>query len=125
MRCIGFWFVCALLASGNAACTQERPVFGSGTDLAPLRVAGETPLPAELTKEEVQALRTRLTQLWSPPPVPQDQQELTVDIRMKLKRDGTLDGPPEVLTQGNSAWLKAARDSALRAIDRGQPFTRC
>ena len=55
--------------------------------------------------------------------IPFDPQELTVDIYMKLKRDGTLEGPPEVLTRGDSAWFKAARDSALRAIDRGQPFT--
>jgi colicin import membrane protein len=91
-------------------------------DAALLRVAAQTPIPAELMKE-VDALRRRLIQLWSLPTIAKDAQESTIDISMKLKRDGTLDGPPEVLTHGDSAWFKAARDSALRAIARGQPFT--
>jgi hypothetical protein len=122
MRRIGLWFACALLASGLAAHAQETPVLGLGTDSpALLRAAGETPIRAEVMKE-IEALRARLTQLWNVPAITQDPRELTVDIDMKLKPDGTLDGPPEVLTGGDSAWFKAARDSALRAIDRGQPF---
>jgi colicin import membrane protein len=112
---IGFWFGCALMALSSAAQAQQ-PQF------SPADVARLLDKRTELMKE-LEALRTRLTQLWSLPAVAPDPQQSTIEISMKLKRDGTLDGPPEVLTHGDSAWFKAARDGALRAIDRGQPFT--
>jgi hypothetical protein len=93
---IGFWFTCGLLVLGSAAEAQAAPVFGLAPDAALLRAAAQTPIPAELMKE-VDALRRRLIQLWSLPTIAKDAQESTIDISMKLKRDGTLDGPPEVL----------------------------
>jgi hypothetical protein len=43
-------------------------------------------------------------------------------VRVKFKPDGTLAGPPMVLTTGRSPLFMAARDSAIRALFRGQPF---
>ena len=51
-----------------------------------------------------------------------DPQELVVQVRIKLKPDATLAAPPTVLTNGKTALFLAARDSAIRAILRGQPF---
>jgi outer membrane biosynthesis protein TonB len=78
---------------------------------------------AQLSQNELDALRARLAQLWSPPAGAKDPQELTVTLRIKLKPDGTLEGRPIVLTGGNSPLFMAARDSAERAVFRGQPFT--
>jgi colicin import membrane protein len=41
---------------------------------------------------------------------------------MQLKPDGTLAAPPRVLNSGQSAMFMAARESAVRAVFRGQPF---
>ena len=77
---------------------------------------------AQLTQSELDALRARLAQLWSPPAGAQNPQELVVAVRIRLKPDGTLAGPPIVTTSGQSPLFMAARDSAIRAVFRGQPF---
>ncbi len=77
---------------------------------------------ALLTQSELDALRARLAQLWSPPAGAKNPEELVVQIRMQLKPDGTLAAPPMVLTSGRSPLFVAARDSAVRAVFRGQPF---
>ena len=77
----------------------------------------------QLSQYEMDALRERLRQLWNPPAGARDLQDLTITIRIRLKPDGTFDGGPVVLSSGNSSLFIAARDSAVRALLRGQPFT--
>ena len=43
-------------------------------------------------------------------------------IRVKRNPDGMLLSPPIVLTSGQSPLVMAARDSAIRALFRGQPY---
>jgi colicin import membrane protein len=45
-----------------------------------------------------------------------------VNIRVQLSRDGRLVGPPMVRTTGRGTMFESARDSAIRALFRGQPF---
>jgi len=77
---------------------------------------------AQLSMSELDALRARLGQLWGIPAGAKDPQELVVQIRIQLKPDGTLAGPPMVLTSGKTPLFVAARDSAIRAVFRGQPY---
>jgi hypothetical protein len=77
---------------------------------------------ARLTQSELDALRARLAQLWNPPAGARNPQELVVQVRMQLKPDGTLAAPPMVLSTGQTPMFMAARDSAVRAVFRGQPF---
>jgi outer membrane biosynthesis protein TonB len=77
---------------------------------------------AQLSLSELEGLRARLAQLWAIPAGAKDPQELVVQVRIKLRPDGTLAGPPMVLTSGKSPLFVAARDSAIRALFRGQPF---
>jgi outer membrane biosynthesis protein TonB len=77
---------------------------------------------AQISLSELDALRQRLAQLWAIPAGAKDPQELVVQVRIKLRPDGTLAGPPMVLTSGKSVLFVAARDSAIRALFRGQPF---
>ena len=77
---------------------------------------------AQLSLSELEALRARLAQLWTVPAGAKDPQELVVLIRIKLNRDGKLAAPPVVLTSGKSPLFIAARDSAVRALFRGQPY---
>jgi colicin import membrane protein len=77
---------------------------------------------AQLSLSELEALRARLAQLWTVPAGAKDPQELVVLVRIKLNRDGKLAAPPVVLTSGKSPLFIAARDSAIRALFRGQPY---
>ena len=58
----------------------------------------------------------------NPPAGASNPDELVVLVRIQLGPDGKLTAPPMVLTRGNSALYMAARDGAVRAIFRGQPF---
>jgi outer membrane biosynthesis protein TonB len=77
---------------------------------------------AHLSQSEIDALKARLMALWNPPAGASNPQELVVQVRIHLGPDGKLTGPPEVLTSGQSVLFQASRESAMRAIFRGQPF---
>ncbi|HTT49110.1 MAG TPA: protein TolA [Pseudolabrys sp.] len=78
---------------------------------------------AQLSQSEIDALRARLMSLWNPPVGAQDADQFQVTIRIRFKRDGTLAIGPQVLTSGQGARFNAIRDSAVRAVLIGQPFT--
>ena len=78
---------------------------------------------ARLSQSEIDALRARLMSLWNPPVGAQDADQFQVTIRIRFKRDGTLDIGPQVMTSGSGARFNAIRDSAVRAVLIGQPFT--
>jgi len=77
---------------------------------------------AKLSQNELDALRARLMALWNPPVGLKNPQEFIIRIRMQLKPDGRLSAPPIVLTSGKGPQFDSARDSAIRAVFRGQPF---
>jgi colicin import membrane protein len=77
---------------------------------------------AQLSQSEIDALRARLAQLWNPPAGASNPEELVVRIRVHLSRDGRLIGGPQVITSGTSTLFMTARESAIRALFRGQPF---
>jgi colicin import membrane protein len=77
---------------------------------------------AQISMSELDALRQRLAQLWTPPAGAKDPQEIVVQVRIMLKPDGTLAAPPMATNSGKSALFMAARDSAMRAVLRGQPY---
>jgi colicin import membrane protein len=60
--------------------------------------------------------------LWSPPAGAKNPEELVVTIRILLNPDGTVNGGPMVMTSGKTPLFMASRDSAIRAVLRGQPF---
>ena len=75
---------------------------------------------AILSQSELDALRARLSKLWNAPTgMPAD---LMIVIRVRLRPDGTHAIGPQVLTSGRGPMFEAARDSAVIAILRGQPF---
>jgi outer membrane biosynthesis protein TonB len=78
---------------------------------------------AQLSQSEIDALRARLMALWNPPIGAQDASAYQITIRIRFKRDGTLEIGPQVLTSGNGVQYNAMRDSAVRAVLVGQPYT--
>lgn len=79
-------------------------------------------LAARLSQSELDALRARLMALWNPPVGIKNPEDYVIRIRMKLGRDGRLSAPPQVLSAGHGQLFNSARDSAVRAVFRGQPF---
>jgi colicin import membrane protein len=77
---------------------------------------------AILSQSEMDALRARLAELWNPPAGAKNPEEVVVLIRVQFNPDGRLSAPPQVLTSGTSVLFQAARESAVRALFRGQPF---
>ena len=101
--------------SRNAATGTElnsTPTLGTATGSA-----------AQMSASELDALRQRLMALWNPPVGLQDAERYQVIIRIRFKRDGTLAAGPQVMTSGSGVRYEAMRDSAVRAVFVGQPYT--
>lgn len=77
---------------------------------------------AQLSQSELDALRARLMSLWNPPVGITNPEDFVIRVRIRLGRDGRLSAPPAVLTSGSGVLFATARDSAMRAVFRGQPF---
>ncbi len=100
---------------------QRQAATGSELNLAPGLGTSQGNAP-QLSQSEIDALRARLMQLWNPPIGNENPEEIIIRIRVRLSPDGRLAGPPMVLTSGRSPRFNTARDSAVRALFRGQPF---
>lgn len=72
-----------------------------------------------LSQNELDALRARLKQNWSVPPVAD---KIVIRMVIRLTPDGRLASPPQVMTRGSGAAFEAFRDSAVRAVMVSQPF---
>jgi hypothetical protein len=75
---------------------------------------------ATLSQNELDALRARLRQNWSVPPLAE---KVVIRMVIRLLPDGRLASPPQVMTRGSGAAFEAFRDSAVRAVMVSQPFT--
>ena len=95
----------------------------TGSELnAQATLGASTGTAAKLSQSELDALRARLAQLWNLQAGAERPEELIVEVRLRLRPDRTLAGPPEVLSRGSSPRFMAARDAAMRAVFQGQPF---
>jgi hypothetical protein len=70
-----------------------------------------------LPVEQVRQFKMRIASNWTPPAGSQ-----AIEIRIRLRPDGTLNTPPEILTRGTSPLFIAARDAPARAVLRSAPF---
>jgi uncharacterized protein YecT (DUF1311 family) len=118
----------AALASAKpcmATAIQERIGFFSQAESsnADAAMGAATAPVATLAQSEINALRARLMALWAPPPeVNRNPGKFVITISIKLTRDRRLAGTPVVLTNGDGTLFAAARDSALQAVIKAQPY---
>jgi colicin import membrane protein len=111
--------VAALLDKRNA-----QRVATAGNEFNSTPAFGDSKNSEEkLSQSEIGAMQAKLERLWNPPAGAKDPQEVKLDVDIRLKPDGTLAAPPNVLTTGNSPLFLAAKDSAIRAVYQGQPYT--
>jgi colicin import membrane protein len=78
---------------------------------------------AQLSQSEIDALRARISNCWSPPPGIDINSKLYVVLRVLFKTDGSMSQAP-VLVEGSASPLgPALAESAKRALLLCQPFT--
>ena len=68
-----------------------------------------------------QAIRDRIYRCWDPGAGGPDARNIKTLLRVRVQRDGTIIGRPEVLSQsgvgaGNAGYGRVARDAAIRAV---------
>ncbi|HEX2449179.1 MAG TPA: hypothetical protein VHK26_13555 [Methyloceanibacter sp.] len=115
--------IAALLNKIPDAANEAAPALPS-EEPEPKKVRGQSN-GTELTMSvnEIDALRARIAQCWSPPPGGLGAEQIVVKLRLKLNEDGTLVGYPSVANSGSSPFFQAAADSAVRAVYQCQPYT--
>lgn len=78
--------------------------------------------PARLSQNEIDALRRRLSECWSPPVGAANAPNLKVVFRVLFKRDGGLAADPTMVAGTASPYGPAMAESAKRALLTCQPF---
>lgn len=115
--------IAALLNKIPDAGNEPAPVLAS-EEAPSQKVRGQSNgKEAVMSVNEIDALRARIAQCWSPPPGGLGAEEIVVKLRLKLNEDGTLVGYPTVANNGASPFFQAAADSAVRAVYQCQPYT--
>jgi outer membrane biosynthesis protein TonB len=71
---------------------------------------------------EIDALRAKIAQCWSPPPGGLGADAIIIKLRLQLNEDGSLIGYPSIANSGGSPFFQAAADSAVRAVFQCQPY---
>jgi outer membrane biosynthesis protein TonB len=75
-----------------------------------------------MSANEIDALRAKIAQCWSPPPGGLGADAIIIKLRLQLNEDGSLIGYPTVANSGGSPFFQAAADSAVRAVFQCQPY---
>jgi outer membrane biosynthesis protein TonB len=78
---------------------------------------------AQLSQNEIDALRARISSCWSPPPGIDANSRVYVVLRVLFKTDGSMVQAPTLVEGSASALGPALAESAKRALLLCQPFT--
>ena len=113
-------------ASQIAALLDKRNpqrIASTGAEYNPTPSLGApSALAVRMSQNELDAMRAKLMQLWSPPAGVQNPEDLVVRVRIRLGRDGRLAAVPAVVGASRGPMSEVARESAIRAVIRGQPY---
>jgi outer membrane biosynthesis protein TonB len=78
---------------------------------------------AQLSQSEIDALRERIRECWSPPPGVDSNSNISVSLRVEFRPDGSLAQMPIVVSGSASPLGPALAESGKRALLACQPFT--
>jgi hypothetical protein len=114
--------IAALLNKIPDATDEAKPVVPDDGK-PPKKVKGQSNgTEMTMSVNEIDALRARIAQCWSPPPGGLGADQIVIKLRLKLNEDGTLVGYPTVANSDSSPFFQAAADSAVRAVFQCQPY---
>jgi hypothetical protein len=77
---------------------------------------------AQLSQSEIDALRERIRECWSPPPGVNPDSNVSISLRVLFKPDGSLAQMPVVVAGSASSLGPALAESGKRALLMCQPF---
>jgi outer membrane biosynthesis protein TonB len=114
--------IAALLNKIPDAAEEAKPVVpDDGTP--PRKVKGQSNgTEMTMSVNEIDALRARIADCWTPPPGGLGADRIVIKLRLKLNEDGTLVGTPTIANSDSSPFFQAAADSAVRAVYQCQPY---
>jgi colicin import membrane protein len=96
----------------------------AGNELNPNAALGRANgMAAQLSQNEIDALRERIKQCWQPPLGAEDAQDLQVVFHVMFNQNGTVLRGPDVVEGAPSALGPIFAESARRAILQCQPYT--
>ena len=102
---------------------QREVTTGDAINNAPSLGAQNAAPNAQLSQTEIDALRERIRECWSPPPGVDSNSNLYVALRVLFKPDGSLAQMPVVVAGSASPLGPALAESGQRALLQCQPFT--
>jgi hypothetical protein len=114
--------IAALLNKIPDAAEEPEPVLPPEEAPGPVRGQSDG-TQMTMSVNEIDALRSRIAQCWSPPPGGLGAEQIVVKLRLRLNEDGTLVGYPTIANRGSSPFFQAAADSAVRAVYQCQPYS--
>src|SRR5581483_9378568 len=113
--------IAALLNKVPDAADEPKPVVPD--DAPPKKVKGQSNgTEMTMSVNEIDALRARIANCWTPPPGGLGADKIVIKLRLKLNEDGTLVGYPTIANNDPSPFFQAAADSAVRAVYQCQPY---
>lgn len=101
---------------------QRRAATGETLSNTPA-LGSPTGTSMTLSQSEIDALRARIQQCWSPPVGLSEARDLIVVVRIMFNRDGSLQRDPAVTNHGSHPMFNIAAESALRAVRRCAPYS--
>ena len=111
--------IAALLDKREA---QRQSVTGTTLSSKPT-LGSPTANAASLSQNEIDALRARIQQCWSPPAGLAEARDLIVVVRIRFNQDGSLSADPTVANSGSHPVFHVAAESAMRAVRRCAPYS--
>lgn len=100
----------------------RRQAAGGETLNSQVALGSPTGNAQSLSQNEIDALRAQIQACWNPPVGLAEAKDLTVLVRLMLNPDGTLSGEPVLLNRVSNPLFQVAAESAVRAIQRCQPY---
>jgi colicin import membrane protein len=114
--------IAALLNKIPDAAEEAKPVVPDD-GAPPKKVKGQSNgTEMTMSVNEIDALRARIADCWTPPPGGLGADRIVIKLRLKLNEDGTLVGYPTIANTDSSPFFQAAADSAVRAVYQCQPY---
>jgi hypothetical protein len=101
---------------------QRRAATGSTLSNTP-SLGTATGAAAQLSQNELDALRARLRQCWNVPVGLADARDLVITVRIQFKQDGSLAAEPRLMNNDGRPAFQAASESALRAVRSCAPYS--
>lgn len=99
------------------------PAPSEDTSPAPGDLASLRGSDSIITLDEKDALRQQIERCWVPPVGAMGADDLLIKLKISLKPDGSLQGPPVLMNSGGSQYFQVAAESAMRAVRRCEPYS--